>query len=238
MLFNSPLSADKADRLVALLDLTKDDRVLDVGCGKGELLIRILEATRASGLGIDNNHEVIAAAKQNAAARLDHARYEFRCADVCAEHFAPESFALAVCVGATHAFANGEAAYLESLKQLARLVRPGGLALIGEGYWKQSPAAEYLQFLGDPTGVYRDHATNIHTATQHGFTVLYAGVSNDDEWDEFEWSHQIDAERAAAREPGNPEIAARLRRRRAWCDAYLRWGRSTMGFGFYLLQRG
>jgi hypothetical protein len=31
---------------------------------------------------------------------------------------------------------------------------------------------------------------------------------------------------------------ADLERRRRWRDGYLRWGRSTLGFGFYVFRNG
>jgi hypothetical protein len=33
MLFNSPISSDKANMLIDLLPLSSSDRVIDVGCG-------------------------------------------------------------------------------------------------------------------------------------------------------------------------------------------------------------
>jgi len=62
-------------------------------------------------------------------------------------------------------------------------------------------------------------------------------VSNDDEWDHFEWSHRMKIEHEAALQPNDPAVAEKLQRSRQWRDGYLRWGRSTMGFGFYLFLK-
>jgi hypothetical protein len=37
--------------------------------------------------------------------------------------------------------------------------------------------------------------------------------------------------------PDDPDRDAMLKRIRNWRDAYLRWGRSTLGFGLYLFQK-
>ena len=116
-------------------------------------------------------------------------------------------------------------------------MRPGGQLLIGEGYWKQPPATEYLQLIGEPVGIYRDHAANISFAEAHGLVATYAAVSNDDEWDHFEWSHRMKIERQCALSPDDPDVKKKLKRSRDWRDGYLRWGRSTMGFGFYLFLK-
>lgn len=232
MLFNSPLSFEKADRLIDVLELSAVDRVLDVGCGTGEFLVRLIDATGASGVGIDIDPTLIDEAQQKAGARLpENVSLEFRKADIKEESLADGSFDLAICIGSTHAFGMGEEAYPKALDQLSRLVKPGGQLLIGEGYWKQPPAQGYLDLLGDTPGIYHDHAENIWFAERRGLIPLYATVSNTDEWDHFEWSHRMKVEREHAADE------ERLQWSRAWRDGYLRWGRDTMGFGFYLFQK-
>jgi len=234
LLFNNPLSSDKADRLISLLNTPASATVLDVGCGDGELLIRVVEASNATGLGIDNSASCVANARENAAGRIPEGLCEFRESDIRSEEFEDATFDLAICVGATHAFGTGDNAYPNAIQTLSRLVRPGGLILIGEGYWKQSPAPAYVDLIGQPVGVYHSHEENISYAESEGLVTLYATVSNDDEWDHFEWSHQMRVERQAALNPSDRELAKKLKRRRQWLDGYLRWGRTTMGFGFYV----
>ncbi len=117
-----------------------------------------------------------------------------------------------------------------------RLVAPGGLILVGEPYWQQPPAPEYLSLLGEPVGVYRDHVENVLFAERKGLVPVYASVSSDDEWADFEWAHwrrHQDATRGADTARAREE----LERSRRWRDGYLRWGRSTMGFGFYVFRK-
>ncbi len=236
MKFNSPLSPDKADRLIRLLDLGRDGRVLDAGCGQGEFLIRVIELTGASGLGMDVDSGSIVAARKNAEGRVQAQRCEFRVSDAQDEVPQDGSLDVAVCLGSTHAFGMGEAAYPNTIRRLSRAVRPGGRILVGEGYWKTPPASEYLELIGEPVGIYRDHAANVSFAEGQGLVPLYAAVSNDDEWDHFEWTHRMRIELESVLHPGDPEVKAKVRRSRVWRDGYVRWGRSTMGFGFYLFM--
>ena len=134
MLFNRPLSAQKADRIVESLPSLADEQVIDVGCGEGELLIRVIERKEGKGFGVDQNAECIFNARQAASRRLPENRCEFKEADVQELPFERDSFGLAICLGSTHAFGSGEIAYPNSLRELGRVVRPGGLLLIGEGY--------------------------------------------------------------------------------------------------------
>ena len=236
MVFNNPIGSAKADQFVQLLELQPGNRALDAGCGTGEFLLRVLAEHPAHGVGVDRDPQCIVAARESAAVRGLTSRCEFRTADVNELATEPGKFDLGICIGSTHAFGSGEAAYPNTVRQLSESVRPGGLILIGEGYWKQQPAKEYLQLIGDPVGIYRDHAANISFAEERGLLPLYAAVSNDDEWDHFEWSHQLKVRRLAEANPSDPTLAERLDRARQWREGYLRWGRSTMGFGMYLFR--
>lgn len=236
MTFNSPLSSAKADQLVQLLELRKGNRALDAGCGTGEFLLRSVAAHSAYGVGVDKDPACIAAAQETAATRQLATRCEFRAADLSELTLTPGEFDAAICLGSTHAFGSGEAAYSNTIQRLSAAVRPGGLILIGEGYWKQAPAPEYLKLIGDPVGIYRDHAGNVAFAEERGLLPLYATVSSEDEWDQFEWSHQLKIQRLAAAHPNDPAWVQRLTRARQWRDGFLRWGRSTMGFGLYLFR--
>ena len=82
MLFNNPISSEKANRIIQLLDVFADSNVLDVGCGHGEFLIRVIKASDARGLGIDVDEEAVAAAQEKAASRIPDAVCEFRTADI------------------------------------------------------------------------------------------------------------------------------------------------------------
>ncbi len=247
-MFNAPLSVARADRLVDVLELEPGARVLDAGCGSGRFLLRLVERTGADGLGVDVDAAAIASAREEAARRLAPGSRDpaassptagtcaFRDTGLPDDTLERGSFDAAVCIGSTHAFGLGDGAYERALDALSALVRPGGLLLVGDGYWKRPPDAEYLAFLGEPTGIDRDHAGNVGVGVARGLVPLHACVSDDDEWDEFEWGHRRRIEREAAAHPDDPAWSERLAKSRAWRDAYLRWGRTTMGFGFYVFR--
>jgi len=237
MLFNSPVSPQKAATLIALLDLPAQASVLDIGCGKGEWLLQVLEAyPEARGLGLDQQAEHIAAAKDRQNGRVSAERCSFETADIQQRNSPAQAFDLLLCIGASQAFATGQAAYPALLQNTLHLLRPGGIALIGEGFWQQAPARDYLELIGEPCGIYHNHAENIAVAQALGFTTLYATTSNQDEWDHFEWSHQLRVEKALVQSPQDPAALAHSLHRRQWMAGYLRWGRDTMGFGLYLFQ--
>ena len=219
------------------MNFDTSQRVLDVGCGTGGLLIRVVETRGVKGLGIDRDKDKIAVAQAAASRRLPAGAVEFRAQDAADLDSGGTPYDRALCLGSTHAFGLGQAAYEHALLGLMQLVAPSGLILVGEPYWKQPPEPEYLSLLGEPVGIYRDHVENILLGERKGLVPLYAGVSSDDEWDDFEWAHWRRHEEDAAF-GSNTAQAEGLEQRRRWRDGYLRWGRSAMGFGFYVFRNG
>ena len=234
VIFNSPLSTTKADHIITALNLKSDHKVVDIGCGEGEFLTRIQQQSDADCLGVDVDSSCIESATKKAQQHDISNKLEFLLADVGDAKLKKDSFDLAVCIGSTHAFGEGEAAYENALKQMSDLLKPNGLILIGEGYWKQNPEQAYLDFLGDPAGIYNSHEQNIQQAESLGFIPMYAATSNQDEWDHFEWCFRMKAEQGLIAAPGNEAAQEKVKRVREWNRYYRKFGRDTMGFGFYL----
>jgi ubiquinone/menaquinone biosynthesis C-methylase UbiE len=237
LLWNDPISEAKMAKYVETLELSAGQRVLDVGCGCGEVLIRLSERYQIQGTGIDSSAEHIAEAQRRAAERVSESQIRFVEADARTFHVDSDSIHLAVCIGATHAFGLGSDAYRNAIKQMIPLVAPGGLLLVAEGYMKQPATPEYRQFIGDSTPNEMTHAANVATGTDLGLTPLAAWTSTEDEWDEFEWGYQRVIEQKASERPDDRDVMAKLARRREWMDAYLQWGRDTLGYGVYLFKR-
>lgn len=137
--YNSPLSNQRADRLAAALAGTGPGQVLDLGCGWGELLLRVLAAApRATGIGVDTDARCLARGRANSIERRLDGRVTFVEGGADASQPAAD---VVICVGASHAFGDTAAA----LHALRRTVRPGGRLLFGEGFWERTPTAEQAE---------------------------------------------------------------------------------------------
>jgi ubiquinone/menaquinone biosynthesis C-methylase UbiE len=227
------MSSASADELVDLMDLPESSRLLDVGCGKAELLLRAAERYSSVGVGVDPNAEFLRAARVSAEVRGLAERmqwHEARAADLVLE---PASFDLALCVGSSHAFGN----FAQALAALSALVRPGGQILIADPYWRQKPAADYLGFLGASETDHLTHAGNEAAGLAIELVPLYSRVSNADEWDHYEGLFCRAVERFVRDHPKDPDAQAFRERIRAWRESYRQWGRDTLGFGFYLFLK-
>jgi SAM-dependent methyltransferase len=223
-------------RHIEALELPSSSTVLDVGCGCGEFLIRVCERFRGSGAGVDFSRQHIEEARRRALGRVPESAIRFLVADAQFHGFLAQSWDLAACLGATHAFGMGESAYSNAMRNLIPLVKPDGLILLADGYMKKPATPEYRQLLGDSMPDSMTHARNVGVGVECGLVPLAAWTASDDEWDNFEWGYQRIVERQAAECPADPELSARLSERRTWMEAYLRYGRDTLGYGTYLFR--
>lgn len=229
----NPIAAAKIERILDLLPLNEGARALDLGCGRGELSLRIIERFRARVTAIDLSALMLDAARARAQERgvLEHLQWHQL--DIADYNPEPATFDFTAMLGGG-GISGGVAGVCA---RLARWTRPGGHVLVGEGYWAKEPAAEYLAHLQALPDELRDHRGNVRAGIDAGLIPLHALVATRDEWDEYEWKYSRSIERFALEQPADPDVAAMLERIRAWRDAYLRWGRNTLGFGMYLFQR-
>ncbi|HYM82385.1 MAG TPA: methyltransferase domain-containing protein [Candidatus Limnocylindria bacterium] len=229
----SPIDPGRLDRLFALLELGPNDLALDVGCGKAEMLIRLIERFGVRAVGVDLNTTFLGEARIEAEARGVADRLVLHPARFDDVPLPTGHFALAIASGAGAAFGG----YRETLRALGKLVRPGGLLVIGEGHWKREPDPDYLAVLGGTRDESEDLHGNVAAAEAEGLIPLYVCVSSDQDWDHYEGLYARAIERYAAAHPEDPDRDRMLERIRNWRDAYFRWGRDTLGFALYLLRK-
>jgi SAM-dependent methyltransferase len=217
MTIMNPLPPAKLDEVLALLDLPERARVVDLGCGKGDLLARIVGRYDVDAVGIDRDAQLLAEAPPG---------IRVIAADIQLWDRGRGAFDLVASVGSP-----------ARLSSLAELVRPGGLVLYGDGYWRREPSAGYLEALGADADELSDYAGTIRRGAELGLTPLYAVSASVDDFDRYEWSWSRNGERYAAAHPGEPGVDAFLEWIRAGRRRYVELGgRETLGFGLFLFS--
>lgn len=229
----NPVSAAKIERLLDLLPLDGTTRALDLGCGRAELALRIIERFGSSVIAVDHSSQMLDAARERAEWTGALHKLHLDNVDIADFEADPETFHLSVMLGAG-GIAGGIAGICNALK---RWTKGGGYILIGEGYWRRKPHPDYLAILGGPVGQYVDHRGNVQAGVDAGLIPMHATTASADEWDEYEWKYCRSIERYAREQPDDPDVPEMLDRIRRWRDTYLRWGRDTLGFAVYLFYR-
>ena len=229
----NPLSQAKVHELVDLLGPMKGGRLLDIACGKGEILVRLVERYGMSAVGVDLSPYFAAEARQRVADRVPGAEVTIVEADGADYGVSVASFDLTLCLGATWVYDG----FRGSLQALARLTRPGGQIAVGHPYWRREPPPEYLAASGDTRESFGTHLDNVDTAERTGLRLMSTLMSSEDDWDQYESLHWRATERFAAAHPDDPIVPELLAENHRHRDAYIRWGRDVLGWAVYAMLK-
>lgn len=228
----NPFTDDKLMLLAAVARLGPDTRILDLACGKGELLCRWAETFGITGHGVDLS-EVFLAAARDRAEELDVAdRVSFELGDAGEFAAEPASYDVVSCLGATW-IGGGLAGTLDLMRPA---MRPDGLLLVGEPYWtKPPPDAAY-----DALGVVRDEYTSLAGTAERfaaaGFDLVEMVLADGDSWDRYaaaQWWTLADWLRVNADDPRHDDVRTFRDR---WRRAHLEYGRRYFGWGVFVLR--
>ncbi|WP_031013775.1 methyltransferase [Streptomyces sp. NRRL F-5727] len=235
--FHGPLSEERAESLVRRIADAGPADVLDIGCGWGELLLRVLDAVPgAKGIGIDINAEDLARGRALAAERGLADRSVFVEESARGTERGPVDAIL--CLGSSQALCDPEVHDpAEALRELRRLVRPGGLVVLGEGFWERTPTETELAGMwpGAATGDHLSLGGLVDLAIEAGFRPVWIETAGRDEWEAFESGYRYDTELWLAAHPDHPlaaETRERVdRQRSSWLNGY----RNVLGIAYLTL---
>lgn len=230
----NPMSAAKIQRLVDLVRLPQNGRVLDIATGKGEFITRLIEQYGVSGVAVDLSPDHSRDARARFAARVpdaDLTMLEMDAADYQPDE--PESFDLTACLGASWIWHGHEG----TLKALMGWTKPGGQIVVGEPFWKQEPSPEFLAHSEYERDMFNTHYGNAQIGIDLGLRLTHTIVSSADDWDNYYALYWYAADRYALAHPDDPDVPALLQKIREQQQEYLRWERNELGWAIYLFRK-
>lgn len=240
--FHGPLSEARAARMIGRLTegthTPPPATVLDIGCGWGEFMLRVLEAVPgATGVGIDVNEDDLARGRANARARGLSDRVRFVRESAAGSAHGPADIVL--CLGASHALSDARPPEhtVAALQALRRLVAPGGRVVLGEGFWQRPPTSEELAGMwpGTSAAEFHDLAGLVDLALDAGFRPAWIESASQDEWEQFESGYQADVEEWLAAHPDHPSAQETRDRVAAHRSTWLRGYRGILGLAYLTL---
>lgn len=242
LVFLSPLSEERATGFVGWLagGLTAGATLLDVGCGWGELSLRVAAAApQARVVGVDLDQDALDEARRRARERGLDDRTSFLPGDGAIT--GPDEVEALVAIGASQVWGPDvddaqPLAYAEALSGIRDRVRHGGRVLYGDAVWTRSPTPEAIAPLAGREDEFVPLAELVDLAVEHGFAPVAVQEASLAEWDAFEsgftaryatWLAHHDAD-----DPDAAEVRLRAKRQR---DAYFRGYRGTLGLAYLQL---
>lgn len=225
---HNPFTPDKFATLGAALRLQPEDHVLDLGSGSGEMLCTWARDHGVRGTGVDMSQlfSEQATLRAQELGVADRVRFIH---DDAAGYVSDQQVDVAACVGATW-IAGGVAG---TVALLARSLRPGGIILIGEPYWRQLPPTEEIArgCLANATTDFLVLPELIGSFGRLGCDVVEMVLANQDGWDRYEAAKWLTMRRWLEAHPDD-ELAAEVRarldtepvRHATYTREYLGWG--------------
>ncbi|MFU8852279.1 SAM-dependent methyltransferase [Micromonospora sp. SL1-18] len=228
----NPFDAGKLATLGRVIKLKPGTSVLDLCSGKGELLCTWARDHGVTGTGVDISTAFVAAARDRAAELGVADRVRFAHGDAAA--FVPEEpVDLAACVGATW-IGGGVPGTLEILE---RGLRPGGMVLVGEPYWRLDPPDEetVAGCQARSRDEFRDLPGLVRLFGECGWDLVEMVLADQDSWDRYAAAHWLNLRRWLDANPDH-ELAGELRRELTEDPLrYVRYQREYLGWGVFAL---
>ncbi len=224
---HNPFTADKFATLGVALRLD-GDRMLDLGSGSGEMLCTWARDHGVTGVGIDMSQLFTEQAKRRAEELGVADQVKFIHGDA-AGYVSDEKVDVAACVGASW-IAGGVAGTIELL---ARSLRPGGVILIGEPYWRQLPPTEEVakRCLANSISDFLSLPELLASFDHLGYDVVEMVLANQDGWDRYEAAKWLTMRQWLDANPDDElaeEVRSKLtsepKRHAAYTREYLGWG--------------
>jgi ubiquinone/menaquinone biosynthesis C-methylase UbiE len=225
----NPTSAEKLLEVGQVMGLKEGDRIIDFGCGFGEMLVLWAEEFGIGGLGVDLREYAVERARAKMAERSLTDRIEIVQGNAAEYEFETGAFAAATCIGATFIWGD----WRKSIRAMREAVRAGGRLAIGECYWLTDDVPpEYAQVQTAPT---REHVL-LESAREEGFDVEYVVRASHDDWARYESGNWRGLLAWLDENPDHPERQAVADRLHSDQDEHFRYARQYVGWAIYVLK--
>lgn len=219
--FAAPISMERALGLLEITGVGPGTSVLDIGAGFGGW------AALAVGMGakvvaFEANPAFVERGRSlGASVKWMDCNYE-------AELVANATFDVVLLVGASHALGGLAAGLLE----IDRVLKEGGRALIGDGFWQQAPDPAYLDVLSAT----QDELPTLVGLCESVERIAYMTTSTTGEWDHYEGLYRSSMLAWLRENPRDSDAAEFRQHCDRWFEAYWRHGRHTLGFAWLVVE--
>lgn len=228
----NPFTDDQLMSVAAVARVGPATRILDLACGKGEMLCRWAQDLGSSGVGVDISEVFVSAARRRAEELKVADRVTIRQGDARAYGAGADSFDIAACVGATWIGA-GVAGTIELLRPA---VKPTGLLLVGEPFWNEPPPSEAYEAIGCGPEEFASLAGLLDRFDAAGAELVEMVLADGASWDRYvtaQWWTLRQWLDAHGNDPMAPDVRAFLDTTRR---AYLAYQRRYLGWGVFVLK--
>lgn len=229
----NPFSSEKLNLLAEICQPNQNTRMLDLACGKGELLTQWAKTYSIHGIGIDISEVFLEAAKKRASEQNVVEQIEFILSDAAKYQAEKQAFDIVSCIGASW-IGDGLIGTLELM--LPALKPQNGFLLMGEPFWHETPPKEAYAALDVEADTFTTLEGTLERFDSLGLSLVEMVLANKDGWDRYEAQQWLTVDNYLRQHPDEPEA----KELHAWMQnnrrAYLAYGRRYFGWGVFVLR--
>ncbi|AFM14012.1 class I SAM-dependent methyltransferase [Turneriella parva] len=135
------------ETLLSWVNWQASPKILEVACGVGRTSLMAAKRGAAAVIGIDESAGMIASAKENLK-RQNIQNVNFTVLQAEANAQPDKDYDVVICEGATAFFSNRK----KGISEIKRVLKPGGIFLTTEFYYKERPPEALIQKMSDLMG--------------------------------------------------------------------------------------
>lgn len=230
----NPISLSKIMQLADICQVNAFTRVLDLACGKGEMLCQWAVQHDIKGAGIDINETYIQLAKERSDELKVWSSLNFDVSDASSYIEPFHSYDIVSCIGATW-IGGGLVGTLRMMSEALKDPEEGYL-LVGDVFWKKDPTPDVCEALGIKKDYIPDLGGMADRFDEAGVELLDMMISTDDEWDTYYTTQWMAVSRYLRKNPEFKQAQAL----RDWIDhqrrMYLKYDRQYLGWGIFVTR--
>jgi SAM-dependent methyltransferase len=228
----NPFTEEKLMTVGDVCRLRPGQRLLDLACGKGELLCRWAQRFGIRGHGVDISEVFLTAARARAHELGVAGQVTFQQGDAGTTPLETGAFDVVSCIGAT--WIGG------GLRGTVGLMLPavmeGGLLLVGEPYWiSEPPPAAYEALRVTP-----DEFTTLYGTCERlaaaGVELVEMVLADQDSWDRYVAAQWWTVDEWLRANPDHPDAPAMRRFLETGRRSYLEYNRRYLGWGVFVCR--
>jgi SAM-dependent methyltransferase len=228
----NPFTHEKLMLVGEICRLKPGMRQLDLCSGKAEMLCQWAKRWGIHGIGVDISKVFLAAARQRAAEMGVESQITFVEGDAGQYVGEAKGFGIVSCIGATW-IGKG---LVGTLRLMLPALKDGGLILVGEPYWIESPPDEAYTAVGVGKDDFASLAGTLDRFESVGLELVEMVLANHDSWDRYvaaQWWTVKEWVRANPDDPYAPVISEEIAKHRR---DYLEYQRDYLGWGVFVLR--